>query len=80
VKKLKILSKPKVKHPWDRWFKRRKFKLYRYKDFLCQPPIMAQQVRNAASSREVGVSVDVEGGTVLVTVWGRKDAKSTNEN
>jgi len=70
--------KPKVKHPWDRWFRKKHFKLIRYRDYDSLPSLMAQQVRNNASKRKLKVTVDVEAGTIIVTNWGTKDAKSTN--
>ncbi len=48
-----------TRHPWDHWFSRKKIRLKRGKDFDCQPYLMAQQIRNEASRREIAVTVSV---------------------
>jgi hypothetical protein len=54
---------------WEKWFARRRFTLRRGADYDCSHSSMAQQIRNAASARGLGVRL-VEGDrgiTVLVT-------------
>lgn len=44
-------------YPWDKWFKKKRFKLKKGKDFNCAPHSMSVQVRNAAKKRGKKVSI-----------------------
>jgi len=60
-----------VRYPWDRWFKRRRFRLQYGRDYRCLPHSMGVQVRSAAYKRGVHVKVEINAlGTITVT---RKD-------
>ena len=53
------------KYPWEEWFAKAKFKLRQGKDFDCNPHVMAQQIRNAATKytidgKDVRVSIYVD--------------------
>ena len=52
-------KKPK-RHPWDKWFKRKRFKLIAGKHYDCMTHSMAQQVRNAAFDRGIEVSITIK--------------------
>ncbi len=57
-------------YPWDDWFARKKpFVLKKGIDYKCQPHSMAQQVRNAALTRGVQVSIQIQGKILVVTSW-----------
>ena len=56
-----------VRHPWNRWFRRRRFQLVRGEDYRCQPHAMSVQVRNAAAKRNLRVSVQIEEGVLTIT-------------
>ena len=64
----------KIRHPWDSWFNRKRFRLEKGVDYTCMPHSMAQQVRNAAFVRNVKVSIAIEGDVVVVTNHGEDDA------
>jgi hypothetical protein len=46
-----------VRHPWEKWFSKKSFRLIRGKHFNGMVHSMAQQVRNAASARGLRVSI-----------------------
>ena len=46
-------------YPWDVWFSRSKLRLKKGRHFDCATYAMAQQIRNAAGRRGIGVSVSV---------------------
>ena len=56
----------KAAYPWADWFKNKKFKLRRGKEFLCKTHCMNVLVRGAARNRNLQVSICVEEGDVLV--------------
>lgn len=51
------------RYPWEKWFMRKEFTLRRGIDYTCMPHSMAVQIRMAASSRGLSISVytDTEG-------------------
>jgi len=55
-----------VRHPWDKWLKRKKLILIRGRDFRCQPHSMSVMVRNAAYARGIRVSVRIDEDTLTV--------------
>ncbi len=61
------MAKRYARHPWDKWFKKRKFRLVRGPDFQGMPHAMSVQVRSAALDRDIQVSVTIEGDTLTVT-------------
>lgn len=66
-KKKKEKKKRKLpRHPWDKWFKRKRFTLTRGKDFSGMPHAMSVQVRNAAQKRGYSVSVKIDENILLV--------------
>ena len=54
------------RHPWDEWFKRKRFTLKRGVDFSGMPHAMAVQVRDAATARDYSVSVKIREDVLLV--------------
>lgn len=56
-----------ARHPWDKWFKKRKFRLTRGVHFDGMPHAMSVQVRSAARDRDIRVSVTINGDTLTVT-------------
>ena len=55
------MTRQKAKaYPWDRWFKKKRFTLVRGVHYECMTHSMAQQVRDAACQRGVGVHVKIE--------------------
>ena len=57
------------KYPWDDWFRRKRpFVLVQDVDFECMMHSMAQQVRSAASSRGVLVSLSIHFKQLTVRV------------
>lgn len=45
------------RYPWEKWFRRKEFTLKRNVDYTCMPHSMTVQIRMAASSRGLSVSV-----------------------
>lgn len=68
-------SRKKIKHhapyDWDRWFKKKSFRLVQGHDFDCEVHGMASQIRNKASRRGLRVSLLVHGKTVVTTMRGK---------
>ena len=60
-------KKKQIHHPFDKWFKRKNFKLVRGKHFKCMTHCMNVQLRNAAAKRNIRLSIDVEGNTLHVS-------------
>jgi len=58
-----------TRHPWDRWFKKKQFKLVRYKHYFCMPHSMGVQIRTAAAKRELAVSVHIREDIIRVEVY-----------
>lgn len=54
------------KHPWDKWFKRKRFTLTRGKEFSGMPHAMAAQARAAAAKRKLSISVRIQEDTLLI--------------
>ena len=48
-----------TQHPWDRWFRKRRFRLLRGRDYTCMTHCMSVQVRAAAIKRGLRASVMV---------------------
>lgn len=57
-----------VRYPWDQWFKRRKFRLVRHRQFNCQCHSMGVQVRNAAAKRGIRISINIDEDTDSLSV------------
>lgn len=61
-------------YPWEEWFKKKRFRVVRGKDYSCSEVSMSQQIRNAAC--RIGVTVDLieekEGFLVRVNMRDRK--------
>lgn len=55
-------------YPWSKWFSKKKFRVLQGKDFWCSTPSMCQQIRNRAILQEKSVSIDVQGGEIIVKV------------
>ena len=60
------MSDEQVRYPWDKWFKRAKFRLTRNVDFICQQHSMVQQIRSVAAARGISVSITVDGDVLEV--------------
>jgi hypothetical protein len=61
-----------TKYPWDRWMSRKTpLQLTRGVDYCCQPHSMAQQFRNAARDRGLSLSIQINEGSLTITVCGR---------
>ncbi len=58
------------RYPWNRWLKRKRFRLVRGKDFACMPHSMAVQVRNAAAKQSIRVSVTIDENILSITTLG----------
>ncbi len=56
------------KHPWDKWFGRKKFTLKKGRHYTCKTHSMAQQVRNAASAWGRLVSIRILEDQITVTM------------
>lgn len=54
------------RHPWDKWFRKNKFKLKKGVHFTCMPHSMSVQVRNAAHLRGIKVRVLFDDAETLV--------------
>ncbi len=54
--------------PWDKWLKRKRFRLVRGRHYNCMPHSMGVQVRTAAANRGLRVSVLINEDTLLVEV------------
>ncbi len=59
-------------HPWDRWFKRKSFRLLRGRDYKCQPHSMMVQIRTQALRRGLKVMVGVDEKLITVEVVKKK--------
>lgn len=57
------------RYPWDKWFKKNKLVLVRGKHYECQPHSMGVQVRDAATKRDLEVSVEIDEGTITATIY-----------
>lgn len=62
------MKRPRRYH-WNEWFRHRHLKLVRGVHYFCNQQMMCQQVRNAASSRELSVTVENHGDHIIV--WQR---------
>lgn len=51
------MGKSVKKYPWEKWFGKSKFFLYRGRDYTCSTWTMIQQVRNAASARSLSLEI-----------------------
>ncbi len=60
-------KKKQYRHPFDKWFKRKNFKLVRGKHFNCMIHCMNVQLRNAAARRNIRLSINVDGNTLHVS-------------
>lgn len=58
----------KRKYNWNAWFARKRFTLRQGVEFNCGVEMMEQQVRNAASAREIKVSIVTEDDRLTVVV------------
>lgn len=68
-------TKTQLKYPWDQWFKKKRFQLTEGDDFKCMPHSMLIQIRNAATSRGMSVSIKVKSGRKnVITVEVKKAA------
>ena len=63
-------------YPWNKWFEKSKFKLVQGKDYTCQTHGMIAQIRTAASSRKLYVTIDVDGTEITVTVVSQMEKTS----
>lgn len=54
------------RHPWDKWFRTRRFTLIHGRDYKCQPHGMAVQVRQQAGMRGLSASISVVGKRMTV--------------
>jgi hypothetical protein len=62
------------RYPWAEWFKKKRFKLVKGKDFDGMTHGMAAMVRNAACRLRLSVNVSLkENGVVFVVVNGRME-------
>lgn len=68
------------KYDWGKWFRRPRFKLRRGRDYACDPQVMAQQVRNAASrmGRSVRVQHDLSDDGLITVVVGKTRNRRKN--
>ena len=48
---------PTAIYPWDVWFRRERFSLQRGRHYQCSTGSMIQQLRNAASVREMPIRI-----------------------
>lgn len=53
-------------HPWDLWFRMKRFRLLQGYEYFCEPSSMAVEVRAAAAKRQLKVSVYIRGPRILV--------------
>lgn len=63
----KKLKQANGTYPWEKWFAKPRFVLRRYRDYVCLPHGMLQQIRNAAAARGISVSITVDEGDLTVT-------------
>ena len=68
AKQSKTLRPTVARYPWDKWFARRTITLTQSVDYWCEPHGMVSQIRNAASHREISVSVHLHSGVITVEV------------
>jgi hypothetical protein len=61
-----------VRYPWDRWFRQRKFRLTRGREYRGMTHAMSVQVRSAAIKRGLRASVRVEEDSLVITLRGDK--------
>jgi N-dimethylarginine dimethylaminohydrolase len=55
-------------YPWERWFKKERFRISRHRDFHCMTHSMGIQVRTAAKKYGVQVSVYITEDTLVISV------------
>ncbi len=55
-------------YPWAKWLKGTRKLLKRHRDFDCLPHVMAQQVRNVATRRNLKVSIKIEEEQLKITI------------
>lgn len=63
----RVRGRPPI-YPWDQWFSRRRIILRRGEDYSCSQSAICQQVRSAASSRGLRVSVADRGEEVEIVI------------
>lgn len=77
TKKTRPVPKPgqfalvRKSYPWNLWlaaWKQTPTIIRQGRDFICEPNVMAQQIRNAASKRGVSVHVEITGQYVKIQV------------
>ena len=68
LKSVSIRTMPSKRYDWDKWLKRRRFKLHQGTDYDCSHSAIVQQVRSAACDRGVSVSVRENGDSIEVLV------------
>jgi hypothetical protein len=74
-KKRKGKKFKQFEYPWNKWFKRKKFKLVRGEHFDCQMHSMAQQIRSKASAQNIPVQLGIDEKVITVTVLKPKKKK-----
>ena len=60
-----------VHYPWEKWFAKNRFILFRGKQYNCQPHSMGVQIRNAAAKRNLSVSVYIDGDKITCDVYAK---------
>lgn len=55
-------------YPWQLWFSKSFFIIYRGRDYDCRSYIMAQMIRNAASLRRLSISLQIAANERSITV------------
>lgn len=65
-KKKKVKKRKLGRHPWDKWFKHKRFVLTRGKHFSGMVHAMSVQVRHAAWKRDLQVSIKVKENSIVV--------------
>jgi hypothetical protein len=67
-----------VRHPWERWFRKKKFTLVQGKDYQGMTHAMGVQVRNAACRLGLSVTISIAQNKIthsdclLITVLGAR--------
>lgn len=65
------------RYKWDDWFALRKFILRRGEQYSCSQSSMAQQIRNAASNRNLRVKITDQEHQLVIEVEGSSSATTT---
>jgi len=60
------------KHPWDKWMARKRLKLKKGRDFICEPHGLAQQIRRHAADRDLKASITISDGVLDVILEERE--------